>query len=281
MGENKFSSPNAYAGNRRGRRIAAIVGGTCAFGAGIIILIAFLMTSSTFTTVIDQSKHAEDAVFLHLKPSPSASESAILLADPIDKAWTSTAKTVLSWYEDVKKQENGLTGTQIFTRDGIDNEQLAWCNSFYLSNSSPDKALSYQFNLSISNYQKPSNDAVSIYNYIRIVVAVEQNGVEERYWYAARSSTQGTDEGASDYREAVSKVTINDEGYRVSLFSDGETKYCEIFGDDSILTFENAIQPGQTTRFSIIAYLEGEDPDCRGNAPQGESFVLKGDFALI
>lgn len=282
MGDKQFSSPNAYAGNRRGRKVAAIAAGICALGASVIVLIAFMMNSNSFTTVLDRSKNAEDAAFLHLKSNPAipSSESDVLIADPIDKAWTTTAKTVLNWYDGLKSSEEGLIGTKIFTRAGREDEQLAWCNSFYLDSTAPDKTLNYQFKLSLSNYQKPSNDAVSIYNYLRIVVCIDDGQTEERLWYAARSSNMGTSADPEDYREAVSTY-IEEDGYRVAQFKDGTTSYCDIFDGDTLVTLERSIVPSITTRYSIIAYLEGNDPDCRGNVPQGENFVLKGEFALI
>lgn len=298
MGEkNKFSSPGAYAGNRRGRKVAGIVGGICGTGAGLIVLIALLMHPTSFVTVINNDVKAEDAVALRLKNSvtgPGHEGTTVIDDDPqiiveksIDAAWPTTAKDILGYYEGLKASDR-LNGAQVYEKseEGL-KDQFGMLYSIYLDNTG-DKTLNYQFSLRLSDYNPPSNDASSIYSYLRVAICtapVADPASESHHWYAATSSTKNSD---GNSKEAISSWTADAAGVRTATYADplGDIAYAEPFADSTnqgelALLTNLTINAKSTTRFTVIVYLEGNDPDCKGQPPQGESFAMTAEFSLI
>ena len=318
MGEkNKFSSPGAYAGNRRGRKAAGIIGGVCATGAGLIVLIAFLMRPTSFTTFINNDEKAEDAQSLRLKTGMGQgaqdidndeSGQPMVVYESLKSAWPTTAKTMLEKYQELRTADK-LTDAQIIKSENQQStDQLGIIYNVYLENTG-EKALPYQFSINLADYTKGDQKypASSLYSYLRIVICVADVANPEsevHHWFAATSNTTNVE---NDHREAVSAYTASADKVRTASYCDknvknvkneqGETVpqespedqwiwYTNPFVDSTesqqmALVPNLTIQPKATTRFSVIVYLEGNDPDCKGQPPQNENFALQAEIALM
>ena len=301
MGDKQqFSSPSAYAGNRRGRKVASIVGGVCALAAGVIILMSYLVPSTGFVASIDYEKAAEQASLLRLRGSRSGKgpggqgpeegqlnggDSTILHMEEVKNAYPIDAEGVLAQYEALKKSETGLDGAQAIAKEG--HPSLGMFYTFYLSYESNDEkapaALNYDFSLSYSNYITGSGGN-TLLSYLRVLICVEHPGqAEEHYWFAMSSSTINAE---NDYREAVSVFTWNENhDERTASFKDGDIAYCQPF---VISTEEKTlgrvpslpiVKNAKETRFTVAVYLEGWDPDCVSYRT-GESLAFNAQFTI-
>ena len=296
MGDKKqFSTPSAYAGNRRGRKIAGIVGGICALGIAAAVLMSFLMPASGFVTKIDVTKKAEEAALLRLRGSRSARGSdgsekgdrlgqgtEILREQPLTSAYPVTADFILKAYES-EKAKGTLDGSQIIPHT-TEGQNAGIFYTFYLSNDSDRateaKTLGYNFSLTYSNYVSTASVGASLYSYLRVLICVESEGAESHYWFAMPSATDNVE---GDSREAISSWSRDISGKRSSTYADGEIYYCENFNIDQQLfgSIPNlSIAPGKETRFTVALYLEGEDPDCHGQPMVGESISVNAVFSL-
>jgi hypothetical protein len=297
MGDKKqFSSPSAYARNRRGRKIAGIVGACCAAGAGIVVLMSYLMPTSGFVAKISYDKKAEEAAFLRLRGNKNSKgteqekalgqETSILREEEVTNAYPTDAEHVLSEYQKLK-DAGKLDGAQVISKQAEEGESeqsalnLGVFYTFYLSNTA-EKDLSFNLSLSYSNYRPGSTTlGTSLYSYLRVLICVDEGaGNETHHWFAMASATHNE---YGDTREAVSKYSPDIEGNRIATFADGDTYYCTEFDIENKLfgRVDNlVIAPNKETRFTVAVYLEGWDPDCKGQPNLGESLAISAEFAL-
>ena len=298
MGDKKqFSSPSAYARNRRGRKIAGIVGACCAAGAGIVVLMSYLMPTSGFVAKISYDKKAEEAAFLRLRGNKSAKgtdedkalgqETSILRSEEVTNAYPTDAEYILSEYQRLK-DAGTLDGAQIISKTEGEGEaeQRALCvgafYTFYLSNTA-EKDLSLNLSLSYSNYRQGSTGVgTSLYSYLRMLICVDEGkGSETHHWFAMASSKPNE---YGDMREAVSRYSPDIDGNRVATYADGDTYYCEQFDIENQLLgrVDNLVlaKNGGETRFTVAVYLEGWDPDCKDQPMIGEQLSISAVFAL-
>lgn len=308
MGENKqFSSPNAYARNRRGRKAAGIISVICGSAIGVAILISFLLPSTGFVTKIDYQTKAEEAALLTLRGSragqgtalggqgegesgdpstPGGQEgqrTSILKDQGLTEALPATASDILSFYEE-NKAAGTLDEAQLVPHSK-DGQNAGILYTFFLNNSSETKDLGYNFSLSYSNYQAGKGGdfkGTSLYSYLRIIICIDEGegADEQHYWFAMASSTQNAE---GDAREAVSKFSRDVNGVRSALYADGDIFYCDTFDtENKVLGYvpNLKIKPGRETRFTVAVYLEGEDPDCKGEPNIGESLAINAEFSL-
>lgn len=108
--------------------------------------------------------------------------------------------------------------------DGEHNGDNYIAYTFYLQNSG-EEALSYEYEFTISNVTKGLDEAVHIRMYV--------NGVMTEF-AKTRSDGQGPEDGTTEF-------------YSIGVVTRGRV-------DD--------FQPGQITKYTVVAWLEGDDPDC-------------------
>ncbi|MCR4562991.1 MAG: hypothetical protein K5694_07315 [Bacilli bacterium] len=226
---------------------------------------------------------------LSLRTSPSGSTEeqgvTILNAEPATNMECVTAKEVMSYMNTLYEVEN-LSGANnlISVETGM---QQALVYTFYLANADKAAAQAFSYYVSLDSYFSPTNGAVEPYSYLRVLIFenVASSGEHNHAWYGAlNSSGAGTIEDPTDLRECISSVR-NEQPYdyttpRTPIYKDGDMAYCEPFKDDSRLVevHNRSIAPGESVRFTIVTYFEGEDPDSRKQSPKGSSLALSVHF---
>ena len=287
MGDKKpFSTPNAYARNRRGAKIAGIVGGLCVAAVGVVSLIAFMIPSTGFVAQINFQRQAEEAAKLRLRGNKSAKGdetkdkalaqgSQILRYESMKNAVPGQAEDVLAFLKNTE-----LDGAQVIPHEA-DGYNIGMAYTFYLSNPSPDDVI---FNLGVTydnHISSTVSQAGSLFSYLRILVVVDDGVKESHNWFALAGTTLN-DEGNS--REPISRWSENADGTRTATFADGDTYYCENFNvaEKQLGYLSNlTIKAGKETRFTVVVYPEGWDPDCKGVSPNGESLAICTEFSVI
>ena len=123
-----------------------------------------------------------------------------------------------------KNQNNGMFG-------------LYMAYSFYLKNSG-DVKMSYSSKVSIEE------ESLEVSSAFRLWVITETNGVTNSYLYAKEPNTGSFNEMEQKFADAIKTP--------ITTFKEDEVFYMENHGFDV----------GDVTRYTIILWLEGDDPEC-------------------
>lgn len=276
-----------YARRRKQRNIACIVTGVAATGVLILGIISFLgKVSGQFTIKMDP-RVAPSTLKLFDKVDGSASE--LLTADGLANAQLTTADTVFD-YVDGLKSDNELYGSHNFskTKKTDSGEEstidLALVFTFYAENISSNEDAIFDYKMTIDDYVSPTNSAVQPYTYLRVALyenlwKEDGTGSHDFTVYALESVNTNV---AGDNRECLSTYKTNSEGrYSPYYTYDGNHGYCESFEDPYTIFNRQAItlKPLERMRFTAVCWLEGNDPDCMGSAPEGASFTFSMAFS--
>ncbi len=291
---NKKGKPDAslyptsakYARRRKQRNVACIVTGVAATGVLILGIISFLgKVSGQFTIKMDP-RVAPSTLKLFDKVDGSASE--LLTAEGLSNAHVTTADSVFK-YVDELKTDNELYGSHNYTKTKAseNNEQstidLALVFTFYAENISANEDAIFDYKMTIDDYVSPTNDAVQPYTYLRVALyeniwTEDGSGSHDFTVYALESVNTNA---AGDKRECLSTYRENDGKHAPSYTYDGNHGYCESFEDPYTIFNRQAItlKPAERMRFTAVCWLEGNDPDCNGSAPEGSSFTFSMAFS--
>lgn len=273
-----------YARRRKQRNIALIVTGVGAVGILMLSVISFLgRVSGQFTIKMDP-RVAPTTMKLLDKVDGSYVEQ--LNAPGLANAHVSTASRVFEEVDQLKTN-NDLNGSNNITRKGTLNGEetsidTALVFTFYAENVSKNEDAIFDYDLSIDDYTSPSNSSVQPYAYLR--VAVFENlyredglGSHDCTIYALESTNLNAN---NDYRECLSTYNTIDSK-KLARYSYNGISYCEPFIDAYTIANRSAItlEPQKKMRFTVIAWFEGNDPDCYGDAPEGSSITLSMNFS--
>jgi len=157
---------------------------------------------------------------------------------------------------------------------GVDAD-YSYKYTFYLQNTSFTEVGHINYYINFTDIIQPSNykNTCSLEDFIRVRVydtvftgtTVSHNLVGT---YARQSHRAFPDNG----NELITKDAVNEEnkGYCTSFIND--------FGDNPkdmvVMTNSVDIQPRECRRYSVIIWLEGHDPDCDGENPEGAKLTL-------
>jgi hypothetical protein len=280
-----------YARRQKQKRIALIVTSVGAVGTLMLGIIAFLgRVSGQFTIRLDQHTISQNLKLSENRTSGSMSD--VLLAAGLDNAYTTTAKDVLGYVDSLKDEED-LSGSHNYSRamsgqSDASPVNLALVYTFYAINSSASDPVTYRLSMAIDSYTSPENSAVQPYSYLRVALyenACAAEGEEETHAFTvyanANQQGHGTKSGGdSDYRECLSDFSMVDNLRLARYDYDGNHGYCDEFvGNMQIFDRENVtVEPLQTMRYTVVVWLEGADPDCYGQPPEGSSFTFTMTF---
>lgn len=272
-----------YARRRKQRNIALIVGGVGAVGVLMLGVIAFLGRVSGVFTIKMDPRIAPSTMKLFDKVDGDSKE--LLTASGLANAHVTTAETVFTEVDKLKT-DNDLNGShnlsQGTTSDG-ESIDTALVFTFYAENVSDTEDAVFDYSLVIDDYTSPTNSAVQPYSYLRVAIYEnlydpEGNGSHDCTIYALESINENA---AGDYRECLSTYRTVDSKKKPTYKYGSGDGYCEPFADNYTVANKTAITlPAQKIlRYTIVAWFEGNDPDCYGSAPEGSSITLSMSFS--
>jgi len=222
--------------------------------------------SETKTGEIDPSSGEETSV------SDISSYSSYLDVDGFScKAPTEADELPLPSEVDADKKEGEAYSL-------TDERGTYWAFTFYVKNVSED-TVNYAMKLYFASVTEPSNlaDSCSLESILRIRVFENDLGSPNNTFitYARRTSTSANEQETSGWtdREYVSRKDAKYD-YNTALATnfasddDNDPESIVVFNDEKEIAF-NTIR-----RYSILMWLEGNDPDCKGARPNGGSIEL-------
>lgn len=274
-----------YARRRKQRNVALIVAGVGAVGVLMLGIISFLGRVSGVFTIKMDPRVAPSTMKLFDKVDGTASE--LLTANGLANAHVTTAERVLD-YVDTLKTNNDLHGSNNMTQTTTVNGEASSIDTalvftFYAENVSDTEDAIFDYSLVIDDYTSPTNSAVQPYSYLRVAIYENlydenNNGTHDCTIYALDSVNKNA---AGDYRECLSTYKTVDSVREPRYTYDGGDGYCESFEDAYTIANKSAITlaPTKKLRYTVVAWFEGNDPDCYGSAPEGSSITLSMSFS--
>lgn len=276
MGEKKqFSSPSAYAGNRRGRKIAAIVGATTASALAIVVIVALLFTKKGAVTVINREGLGDTEMrkLVGLKVSPTGEEVEATEPGKFNNAWVSRAKDVVAWNDSLTDESFDEKGFATFIKQGhtvtkeADSQpyNYAAARRVYLDNKSTDKSVEYTVTVHTPEYEGYQNQ-ISSYLFLRVIIEIEdESGTKGRYWYAAPPSDRESDGN-------FSLTHYLDPLRRYAVPGSVTPSQCENFQVGIFGTTSSTLLPADSVhKITVITFFDGDDSDGPSAVPQGET----------
>ena len=141
--------------------------------------------------------------------------------------------------------------------DGIHNGDDYIAYTYYVMNNG-SKTMTYEYVLTASNITNDLDTAIRVALYV--------DG--EKTVFATKSA-DGSPEAVCPFDE----YTIAEHGYTTPFMTQGET---------SIVTRQqiSGFEPGEMTKFTVVIWIEGDDPDCTDDLIEG-TFKLDMTMSLI
>ena len=271
-----FPRPSVFAKNRFLKSNAIRLGLFSAFGVSLICLYAGLSGSTHGFTATIEWEESLDGVYLKSRAYGEGSEETtrFLNVEGLNNAKPTDARSVLSYCEGLESED--LWGRHVYV--DANETPRAFHYTFFIENIS-EESKEFTFRIQLDSFHITEEDGVmNPYTYLRIVLIEKdmQSHTPTRSIYGALNDLgQGTVEGGTrDLRECISSYQMEDN-LRIPTFHDGDNGFCEPFRDDhELIREERDIEAGRILRYSIVAYFEGYDPDCRGSFPHGASVTL-------
>lgn len=273
-----------YARRRKERNIALIVAGVGLVGVLMLSIVSFLgKVSGQFTIKMDP-RVAPTTMKLLDKPV-DGTHKEILTAEGLTNAQVTTASRVFE-YVDTLKEDNNLNGShnmsKTITTNGEETKlEFALIYTFYAENVSQNEDAIFDYQMTIDDYVSPTNAAYQPYTYLRVALfenpyVTEGNGKHDVSIYALESTNLNAN---NDYRECLSTSHTVDS-LRKPAYNYQNNGYCEPFEDPYTIFNRQGIvlEPRKMMRFTVVAWLEGNDPECRGEAPEDCSFTFSMNF---
>ena len=258
-----------YVRKRKRRRIVAITSATATAAIGVFVLVAFLgRFVGTFTVSLDTG-----SVKLSLSDSANDSTSYIQLNSL--PAFDLESYTNLPSASELDNEDTTIDlGT---VSDSKGNTSMKFFKyTFFVKNEGTISA-DYDFKVNITR-DTPSEDNRHLSEILRVLVYENYvDSDEHNYRIFAKKSetinkTYGYEDGDETYKEYISYDNPDKAEARGFEFPG----FAEMFESDSVVATlpTKNFQEGDVKRYTIVAWLEGEDQQANGNPPEGGNLKL-------
>lgn len=281
------SLPETYVKRKKRRKTALAIFLTGLAGCTILGIIAFIgPVSGNFTIEMGEGKAA-----LQMSANQSFDDpSTYLKATGLSDAQTITADMIDVASED----KNGLSGAHNRTYYSEDSDSTSTAYSaytFYIRNTS-NVAVNYSVNIAIDNYKNPSNESSSLLDIMRVRLFENDitSDTQESIVYGRASNTpyqlNGTlvdsdpigyckpylkDDNGNDCPNPNKATNVENRGYCTNFISN--TEVCS--------KTHQGLSIGGVVRYTVLMWLEGNDPDCLGQQPKNCSVTLSMHFNIL
>ena len=244
-----------YIRKRKTRRIIAAVGASCAATALIFMAIALLGQRAAPLTITLSNSGAQLALSNYLEEDSNA---IYLVADSTPS------------YTEYCEEQLILANNEIEIDDEnaqprlTPNEQatLFYKYTFYVTNKGKSAA-NYDLTLSMSQPTKNATNRYDVDSVLRVRFYENKNLNEHNYVTYAKKSAEPHYEGDElSWKERVS--AIEDSGY-AEEFINSRTILSSTVTD---------LKPKEKVRYTFVFWLEGDDPQCMGEAPIDSALIL-------
>lgn len=273
-----------YYKRKKQKKIAWIVFGATLTGCVSLSILAFLgRYSGNFTIQMAQESKTQFTLYTQYNAATGGSAdptdaTSYLKAVGLQNAMAITADS-LPADDDV---DNAIGGAKNGTRSIVDANNNTFTKdtylgfTFFVQNISGIKA-SFDVQMN-AQFTLPSNDAPSLEDIIRVRVfenLVNADGTLSHgmatYAYSTKNPTTSSD-GTVDHREKITgdfvPAKAENQGYAKEFYSD-TTVFSSTYLDLTSLS---------SVRYTVLIWIEGNDPDCKGAQPQDASLTFSMGF---
>jgi hypothetical protein len=280
-------SNESYAKRNKRRKVALISLSIGAVGCLALGIIAFLGDySGTFTVRLDP----QGKLTLSLD-NDFANKTSYLKASGLENAYAWMADLVPS-EGDIDNDSGGQKNGFKADKQGNYAYDTYLGYTFFVRNVSDD-GVSYSLDFDITDYRNPTNVAVSLMDILRVrvyenLIADDGTSAHSCLTYARATNTPfEKDDGTVETREPVSDFAIVQGLNGPVRVPDAGAKYPEnrVFAeqfesDKTVFASDyNGLAPNATVRYTVLMWLEGSDPDCKGAEPQNASVTFAMNFS--
>lgn len=238
---------------RKARRIIAAVAGGCAAVALVIGAIALFGQRASPLTVSLNNSGAK----LSLSTTASSNENKVYLVADQVPGYDLYSAAQFDFYTKELDDEN--TYTELAEKESA---TLFFKYTFYVSNNGNSQA-DYDLALTLSNPTKDASNRFDIDSILRVRFYENRNLNEHNYvTYAKKSADPHIDENGN-------------QSWKEQIAGDG-SGYAEEFVSSKVI-LNSAVRnlaPGEKVRYTFVFWLEGDDPECEGEAPVNSALVL-------
>lgn len=243
----------SYIRKRRARRIIAAVAGGCSALALIIGAIALLGQRASPLTVSLNNSGAK----LTLATSETSEDGRVYLVADKVPGYDLYTESQFDYYHKELDDEN--TYSELAEKESA---TLFFKYTFYITNTGGSEA-DYDLSLTLSNPTKDASNRYDIDSILRVRFYENQNLDEHKYvTYAKKSADPHIDENGN-------------QSWKEQIAGDG-SGYAEEFVSSKVI-LNSAVRnlaPGAKVRNTFVFWLEGEDPECNGEAPVNSALIL-------
>lgn len=240
----------SYIRKRKAKRIVAIVGGIA--GACVVAIAAVALLGQRAAPLTVKLSNSGASLALYKSDYDNERKSFLLAKDA--KPYSEFTEPALSLHESELDIDDSKS---LETSDNSSFQFFQY--TFYITNTG-DKAADYHLSLNISY---PNTSSFDLADVLRV-----------RFY-----DNDGNDKTTHNYRTfAKHSSTFNTETgkYDPERIAGSGTEYAEVFESSSVALSKEVTNfvPGAVTRYSFVLWLEGEDPDSKGEAPVDSSIAL-------
>lgn len=264
-----------YVRKRRRKKVVAVLTALAAMGVGVFVLVSFLgRFVGTFTVALDTG-----SVKLSLAEKSSFDDSTSYIKIDSLPAFDLYSFTSLGSAEDVDNENTSyLYGT---TEDSKGNASMKYFKyTFFVRN---DGNISADYDLRVNLTKNvPSDDGRYLDTLLRVLV-YENNAYSDEHSYNvyARASDvanpiydeeTGLPTGQSTFKEYISY----ENPQKAEDHGDKFPGYAEMFESSNVIATlpTRNFQQGDAKRYTLVAWLEGEDPQAKGQPPEGGNLKI-------
>ncbi len=267
--------PTEYAQTRKRRKIAAIVSAASALTIATFVIISYLGTNiGRYTVELEQNRASltisTDANF--------TKKTSLLRASNLDAARAESVDYLPA--HEVLDDVNGLGSHNgdVYDEDGILMYSTYFAYTFFLKNQG-NAPVDFSATLSLSQGENIIEGAVPIEEYIR--VRLYENVVGEEVTHNYRTFAKTTNYAIYDDNNTRINGECVGNGLSVPPYTCSASKpensvRAEVFESASNIVNYNYLHldPDVVIRYTIVIWLEGDDPDCTYLPPVGASMLF-------
>ena len=260
-----------YVKKRKTKKLVAITSGVATAAIGVFVLVAFLgRFVGTFTVALDTG-----SVKLSLSDnSKFDSPTSYIKIDSLP-SFDLNSFTSLPAASEIDNENTTYTyGT---TTDSHGNSSMKYFKyTFFIKNES-NIAADYDLKVNLTK-NVPSEDGRTLDTLLRVLVYQNDLTSNEHSYtvYAKKSETPnqtyGYEDGDVTFKEYISYNTPE----KAEQHGDSFPGFAEMFeNDNTVATLRvRNFQQNDVKRYTLVAWLEGEDQQAKGNPPEGGNLKL-------
>ena len=263
-----------YVKKRKRKKVVAVITAIASMGVGVFVLVSFLgRFVGTFTVALDTG-----SVKLSLAETSNFDNSTSYIKIDSLPSFDLYSFTSLGAAEDVDNENTSyLFGTEEDSRGNASMKYFKY--TFFVKN---DGNIIADYDLKVNLTKNvPSADGRYLDTLLRVLMYENDASSEEHAYhvYAKKSETpnavygeDGLPTGEKTYKEYISY----DNPQKAQDHNDAFPGFAEMFESDSVIATlpVRNFQQGDSIRYTLVAWLEGEDQQAKGQPPEGGNLKL-------